>query len=127
VLSHPTHPTSPSHDTCGTCGRPRRYAVHRIGPDAGGHDFSEPRLASGAAVVEASPWCERPPAGWWCSGPRGHSGPCAALPDTVEPEVYFAARTRCGPAAVPVPGDPAGDEVDAMLRALGLATFEGHP
>jgi len=33
-----------------------------------------------SAILEASGACTVPPTGWWCSRPKGHEGPCAAIP-----------------------------------------------
>lgn len=40
--------------------------------------------------------CNLPPEGWHCSRPRGHEGPCAALPIDVDFEKHSPAKELLG-------------------------------
>ena len=68
----------PVQDECLDCGRTDGGCDRVVVPASA---KVAPSYTKTGSSVE--PLCERPPKGWVCTRLRGHTGPCASLPETI--------------------------------------------
>ncbi len=65
---------------CNKCGYVGTDEVHDRPAGGGRCGYSAISLDEPFFDQPADLGCKVPPAGWWCSRPAGHKGPCAAWP-----------------------------------------------